>query len=153
MQKLIPMTQTEFAAFMERSIPEYAAEHVRAGNWLESESLEKARKEFNDLLPQGLNSGDNYLYTLYDGDQAVGMIWMKVKMHPLKSGFIYDVFIEEAFRGRGHGKQLMLLLEQKAREMGLASLELHVFGSNAVARNLYESIGYETTNVSMSKKL
>jgi ribosomal protein S18 acetylase RimI-like enzyme len=47
----------------------------------------------------------------------------------------------------------MLLLEEKAREMGLKSLELHVFGSNHVARKLYETIGYETTNVLMSKKL
>ncbi len=153
MPKLIPMTQTEFDAFLERSIPEYAADHVRAGNWIESESLEKSRKEFEDLLPQGINTEANFLYTLADGDNAVGMIWVKVKEQPSKSGFIYDVFIEEKFRGKGYGKSLMLLLEEKAREMGLGSLDLHVFGSNTVARKLYETIGYETTNVLMSKKL
>jgi ribosomal protein S18 acetylase RimI-like enzyme len=153
MPALIPMTQPEFEAFLERTIPEYAAEHVRAGNWTESESLEKSRKEFEDLLPQGLNSEDNFLYTLYDGDQAVGMIWMKVKRNPSISGFIYDVYIEERFRGKGYGKRLMLLLEEKTHEMELQSLDLHVFGSNTVARKLYESIGYETTNVLMSKKL
>jgi len=147
------MTQPEFEAFLERSIPEYAAEHVRAGNWLESESLEKSRKKFDELLPQGLNSADNLLYTLYDDDQAVGMIWMKIKTQPAKNGFIYDVFIEERFRGQGHGKSLMLLLEEKAREMELKSLGLHVFGSNQVARKLYETIGYETTDVMMSKIL
>jgi predicted GNAT family acetyltransferase len=30
---------------------------------------------------------------------------------------------------------------------------LHVFGHNQVARALYEKIGYEVTNVLMSKKL
>ena len=153
MSKLVPMTQPQFDKFLERTVPEYAAEHVRAGNWLESEALEKSRKEFEELLPQGLSSADNYLYTFYDGDRAVGMIWMKVKSHPAKSGFIYDVFVEESFRGKGYGKGLMLLLEEKAREFGLGSLELHVFGSNHVARKLYETIGYETTNVLMSKKL
>ncbi len=54
MSKLIPMTQAEFEAFLERTIPEYAADHVRAGNWTEEESLERSRKEFEDLLPQGL---------------------------------------------------------------------------------------------------
>jgi ribosomal protein S18 acetylase RimI-like enzyme len=147
------MTQIEFEEFLERSIPEYAADHVRAGNWTESESLEKSRKEFEELLPQGLKTEDNFLYTLFDGGQAVGMTWIKAKTHPSKSGFIYDVFVEEKFRGKGYGKSLMLLLEEKAREMGLKSLELHVFGSNTVARKLYETIGYETTNVLMSKKL
>ncbi len=51
MPTLIPMTPPEFDAFLERSVPEYAAEHVRAGNWTESESLEKSRKEFEHLLP------------------------------------------------------------------------------------------------------
>jgi ribosomal protein S18 acetylase RimI-like enzyme len=147
------MTQPEYEAFLERTIPEYAADHVRAGNWTEAESLERSRKEFEDLLPLGLNTEDNFLYTLYDGEQAIGLIWMKVKRQTSISGFIYDVFIEEKFRGKGYGKSLMLLLEEKAREMGLSSLELHVFGSNHVARKLYETIGYETTNVLMSKQL
>ena len=153
MPELIPMTQPEFDAFLVRSVPEYAADHVRAGNWTESEALEKSRKEFDDLLPQGLNTEDNYLYSLVDGNETVGLIWMKVKTNPSKSGFIYDVFVEEKFRGKGYGKSLMLLLEEKAREMELKSLDLHVFGSNHVARKLYEAIGYETTNVLMSKKL
>ncbi len=153
MSKLIPMTQPEYETFLERTIPEYAAEHVRAGNWTESESLEKSRKEFEDLLPQRLKTEDNYLYTLVDGEEPVGMIWVKVKRQPSISGFIYDVYVNEGYRGKGYGKSLMLLLEEKAREMGLRSLELHVFGSNHVARKLYETIGYETTNVSMSKKL
>ncbi len=153
MTKLIPMTQIEFDAFLERTIPEYAADHVRAGNWTESESLERSRKEFEDLLPQGLNTEDNFLYSLVDGDEAVGMIWMKIKRQPSISGFIYDVFVEERFRGKGYGKSLLLLLEEKARDMELKSLELHVFGSNIVARKLYETIGYETTNVMMKKAI
>src|SRR3990172_3089257 len=116
MSKLIPMAQTEYDVFLERAIPEYAADHVRAGNWLESESLEKSRKQFQELLPQGLNTEDNFLYTLYDGDEALGLIWLKVKRHPLISGFIYNVFVEEKFRGKGHGRNLMLLLEEKARD-------------------------------------
>jgi ribosomal protein S18 acetylase RimI-like enzyme len=150
MPTLIPMSQPEFDAFLERSIPEYAADKVRAGNWTEAESLERSRKEFEELLPLGLKSEENFLYTLYDDQQAVGMIWMKTAS---TSGFIYEVYIEEKFRGRGYGRSIMLLLEEKAREMGLKSLGLHVFGSNQVARRLYEAVGYEVTNVNMKKTL
>ena len=153
MSILTPMTQPEYDIFMEQLIPDYAAEHVRAGNWTESEALEKANKEIEGLLPQGLKTVDNFFFTLYDGNAAIGRLWMKIKTHPSKSGFIYEVFIEERYRGKGYGKSLMLLLEEKARELGLQSLGLHVFGSNQVARKLYETIGYEVTNLQMVKAL
>ena len=154
MSKLIPMTQPEFDVFLEHLIPDYAAENVRAGYWDESEALEKSRKETESRLPQGLQSENHYLFTLYDGDQAVGRVWLKANVdRPVKSGFIFDVEIKEEFRGKGYGKQIMLLIEEKARELGLMSIGLHVFGYNTVAKNLYEGIGYEVTSLNMIKKL
>jgi hypothetical protein len=87
MSKLIPMTQPEFDAFLAHVIPEYTAENVHAGYWDESEALEKSRKQTGSLLSQGLQTRDHYLFTLYDGDDAVGMIWLQANMdRPIKSG-------------------------------------------------------------------
>jgi len=148
------MTPSEYDVFLARVIPEFADDKVRAGDWDESEALEKSRQQTEALLPQGLQTRNHYLYTLYDGDDAVGMIWLKANVSgPIKSGFIYDVYIEEKFRGKGYGKSLMLLLEEQARELGLKSLALHVFAVNNVARNLYESIGYEVSSLNMTRKL
>jgi ribosomal protein S18 acetylase RimI-like enzyme len=47
----------------------------------------------------------------------------------------------------------MLALEVKARELGLATLSLHVFVFNHEARALYEKLGYAITNINMSKAL
>jgi ribosomal protein S18 acetylase RimI-like enzyme len=154
MSKLIPMTQPEFDAFLEQAIPEYAEDNVKAGYWGQEEALEKSRKEFEQLLPQGLKSENHYLYTLYDGNDAVGIIWMRANVdRPTRSGFIFDVRIDEKSRGKGYGKQIMLLLEEKARELGLKSLALHVFGSNQVARGLYEKLGYEVSSLNVTKPL
>lgn len=154
MSKLIPMTQTEFDAFLERIIPEYAADNVKAGYWDESEALEKSRKETNGLLPQGLQTENHYLYTVYDEDQAVGIIWMRANVNrPTKSGFIFELWVDERFRGKGYGKQAMLLIEEKAREMGLQSIGLHVFAYNDVARSLYEKLGYEASSLNMKKDI
>lgn len=148
------MTQTEFDAFLEQVIPDYAADNVKAGYWSEEEALEKSRSEFMRLLPQGLQSENHYLYTLYDEDQAVGRIWMRANFdRPTKSGFVFELWVDEQFRGKGYGKQAMLLLEEKAREMGLKSIGLHVFGYNTVARSLYEKLGYEVSSLNMSKNL
>jgi len=154
MPELIPMTQPEFEAFLARVIPGYAADNVRAGYWSESEALEKSREATERLLPKGLHTGNHYLYSLYDGDNPVGMIWMRVDLEsPIKNGFIFDLHVDENFRGKGYGKQAMSLIEEKARELGLKSIGLHVFAVNTVARNLYESVGYEVSSLNMTKKL
>lgn len=154
MTTLTPMTQIEFEAFLEQEIPEYAADNVRAGYWDESEALEKSREAFKRLLPQGMQTENNYLYSICDGDMSVGVIWMRADVaRPIKSGFIYDLRVDEKFRGQGYGKQAMLLIEEKARELDLKSIGLHVFAYNTVARNLYEGIGYETTSLNMIKQL
>ena len=154
MSKLIPMTQPEFDSFLERLIPDYAADNVRAGYWSESEALEKSRKQTMSLLSDGLQTKNHYLYTLYDDDEAVGVIWLRAELdRPIKTGFIFDVVVEEKFRGKGYGRQIMLLVEEKARELGIKSIGLHVFAYNNVAKNLYESIGYEVSSLNMLKSL
>jgi RimJ/RimL family protein N-acetyltransferase len=154
MSKLVPMNQAEYDAFLEQAVPEYAADNVRAGYWDEAEALERSRKEFETLLPKGLQSEHHYLYTLYDEENAVGLIWMRANIdRPAKSGFIFDLRINERFRGKGYGKQAMVLIEEKARELDLKSIGLHVFAYNKVAKNLYENIGYEISSLNMIKKL
>ena len=154
MPALIPMTQPEYEAFVERAIPEYAADNVRAGYWSESEALEKSREGYEKLLSKGLQTEGHFLYTVYDANEAVGMIWIRADLQsPIKNGFIFELHVDEKFRGKGYGKQAMLLIEEKARKLGLKSLGLHVFAVNNVARKLYESVGYEVSSLNMTKKL
>jgi ribosomal protein S18 acetylase RimI-like enzyme len=47
----------------------------------------------------------------------------------------------------------MVLAEQEARRGGARRLGLNVFGTNTVTRSLYESLGYEITELQMSKEL
>lgn len=54
MVELVPMSEAEFAAYLERAVREYADEKVRAGNWTQAIALERSRAEYDQLLPQGL---------------------------------------------------------------------------------------------------
>jgi hypothetical protein len=60
------MIQPEFEAFLARTIPDYAADNVRAGYWSESESLEKSREAFEKNLPQGIQTENHFLYTVHE---------------------------------------------------------------------------------------
>lgn len=150
------MTEAEFEAFLAKSIASYAEEHVRAGNWDAEEALALSEKEFKDLLPDGLASKNNYLYTITDSELGakVGILWVARQEHkPAPVAFVYNVEIDEAFRRRGYGAQTFAALEEKVRALGLNEIRLHVFGHNTPARALYEKLGFVTTNVLMSKKL
>jgi len=74
------MTEPEYAAWLEMIIPVYAAEKVGSGQWSEEDSLELSRKEYAELLPKGLETPDNYLFTIIDSQAiAVGVLWFAVK--------------------------------------------------------------------------
>jgi len=45
----------------------------------------------------------------------------------------------------------MEALEPLARSLGYDAIRLHVFGDNAVARGLYQAVGYTETDVTMVK--
>lgn len=58
------MNQQTFKAFYEESIIEYATEHVKSGGWEKDGSIERARTEFENLLPEGLNTSNQYLLSV-----------------------------------------------------------------------------------------
>ncbi len=154
MIRLVPMTESEFEAYLEQTIPEYAADKVRAGHWSEEEALERSRKSYHEELPQGIQTENNYLFRLHlaESGEAIGMIWMKHEA-PRPHGFIFDIVLDETQRGKGYGKQAMLALEEFAKGMELETIGLNVFAHNAAAMKLYQGLGYEVTNQNMVKKV
>lgn len=151
MIRLVAMTSDEFTTYIDFATKDYASEKVKAGNWEEEGSLDRAKKEYDTLLPNGEKSENNYLFTIFDGNQAVGIIWLARKSEEV--GFIYEIKIEDEFQGKGYGKKAMQELEVFGRELGLKKIGLHVFGHNKPARGLYEKLGYLETNVKMEKAL
>lgn len=154
--RLAPMTEEEFKRFLEREIADYAQENVKAGYWSESEALDKSREKHQSLLPDGLATPNHYLFHIQNtvtGDR-VGVLWLFANVTAARpSGFIYDLLIEEEFRRRGYARQAMLAVEEKARELGLGSIGLHVFAHNPSAKALYDQLGYQVRSVNMIKDL
>jgi ribosomal protein S18 acetylase RimI-like enzyme len=64
-------------------------------------------------------------------------------------GYIYGMYIDPQFRGRGLGKSLLLaLIERATREcVGLEQIHLTVVSSNESAKRLYISLGFEIYGV------
>jgi ribosomal protein S18 acetylase RimI-like enzyme len=156
MVRLVPMTQQEFDAYVEWSAPIYGREMVEAGIWTPEEAAAKCRQEIPEMLPEGLATRDQYFYTIHDDqtDENVGLIWLGVsKKQEAPIAYIYDFYIEEQHRRQGYGAQALMAAEDKARQLGLATIGLHVFGHNTPAIALYRKLGYEMVSIQMRKKL
>ncbi len=153
---LTPMTAESLGSYLEEAIKTYADEHVRSGNWAADQAQAQAEREFADLLPDGIHSKDQYLFTLVDDTTGadVGMIWYGVRgQMETREAWIWDFKVDPAYRRRGYGRQALAALEHHVKEQGLTKIGLHVFGHNDAARSLYEAMGYAVTNLVMSKTL
>ena len=156
MVRLIRMTAAEFQTYFASSVPDYADEHVKAGNWPKERAQELAEAQFHQLLPAGVDTPDNYLWRVVDErtGEDVGRLWFSVRDESgHRRGFVYDVQIFEQFRRRGYGRQAFLALEDAARDLGVSSIALHVFAHNAPARVMYDHLGFTERGIFMAKDL
>lgn len=154
--ELQAMSETDFQAWLPATTERYAEDKVRAGNWPGGGALERSRKELAALLPQGRQTPEHLFFNVVDStDKAiVGNLWVKTAT-PVLGGttVIYNIEVNEERRGRGYGTATLAALEQRMRAQGAVRLALHVFGFNQSAQRLYQRMGYEVTNVAMSKPL
>jgi len=152
---LAPMSDEQFSAFVDVSVADYAADKVSSGQWAEDQALELSRRNFDELLPQGLQTPENYFFSVLDEHAtSVGTLWIGVKEFAGKrAAYIYDIWISPDFRRLGHGTRALLAAEDEARKLGFTGIGLHVFGHNGAARTLYEALGYRATNINMFKTL
>jgi ribosomal protein S18 acetylase RimI-like enzyme len=152
---LVSMKSDVWEVWRESSIREYAAAKVRAGTWPADEALGRAERAFSELLPQGLATPANELRSIIAADGTdVGAVWLGPR-DSAGSGtcYIWDIVVRPDARGRGFGRAALLALEPLARSLGYDAIGLHVFGDNAVARQLYRTAGYSETDVTMVKAL
>jgi ribosomal protein S18 acetylase RimI-like enzyme len=154
--KLEPMSKREYDIWRKNSVSDYAQEKQRSGVWGE-DALERAEAQHNELLPQGPETNDHYLFNIVDvqENQIIGSAWLAQGAlgQPRHKAWIFDIALAPQFRGKGFGREAMLTLETFAKSLGVTELGLHVFGHNKLAFALYQSLGFEPRSITMSKTL
>ncbi|MFS8203614.1 GNAT family N-acetyltransferase [Streptomyces sp. CWNU-52B] len=135
------MTEAEFGSWIARAKESYAQEWITRGV-PEAEARAKADKDHAASLPAGLGSAGMDFGVLEHEGIPVGSLWLGSREDWT---FVYMVEADERYRGRGHGRSLMLLAEIRAIAAGRTGVRLNVFAGNTPAERLYEALGYETT--------
>lgn len=115
-----------------------------------AEVLAAMAAPFRAWLAPRLANGSYFGWMLEDGGVAVaglGMMVLDFPPHPNhpdedRRGYVLNVYVEPAYRGRGLATRLMAEAEDEAKRRGLGFLILHA--TNA-GRPLYEGLGWDAT--------
>lgn len=98
-------------------------------------------------LRESTESPDHFILGAHAGDRLAGMVGLYRepgdKQH--HKGVIWGMYVAPEARGMGVGRMLLREAIRLAREMdGLEQIKLGVVTSNAEARTLYSSMGFES---------
>lgn len=77
----------------------------------------------------------------------------ELENYPNTTGYVSDLFVDEAYRSQGVGHLLMQAMEAHFKEEGCDNVRVTVFAPNQKAYPFYEREGYEPYSTSMTKKL
>jgi ribosomal protein S18 acetylase RimI-like enzyme len=154
--QLDPMTEAEYQEFLTAAVIDYAEDKVKAGTWSSEVSLARSQAAYDELLPNGRASSGTYLFSVRDAhdNRRVAYLWFVLRGEPeRKEAYVLGITVDAEFRGQGYGRAAMRACMDEARKVGAASVGLHVFAHNTVARSLYTSLGFAEVGVLMSLPL
>ncbi len=105
-------------------------------------TLEREQSFVEAQWRQRLSSAVTFIAQL--DDQDAGMVTGLASEEP-GTAFLVGMWVSPAHRGAGIGRQLIAQLISWAQAEGFGRISLEVGDSNASARRLYKSLGFEPT--------
>lgn len=150
------MNKKQFESWKSRSQANFAAEVVKSQGVTKEKAKHIAEESFRRHLPEGFETEGQYIYHIVcqKEQKPIGYAWLGNKADlAFDHAYLYDLLLFPEFRGKGYGTAAMKVIEQEALRLGYAYLQLHAFGHNDPAIQLYLKSGFHITNVFMSKHL
>lgn len=116
-----------------------------------AEAIAAVRERFAHWLRERLADGRYFGFMAQVDGRVVGgagqieLEWPPHPAHPLddRRGYVLNVFVEPAHRGRGIAKKLMDAAEAEFRRRGITFVALH---ASALGRPVYEATGWIAGN-------
>lgn len=143
--QLREMSKDEFKIFFENSIFDYANDLMKSSNITMDEVRIQAQGEFEEMLPNGLETKDNVLRIIVDvaEQKTVGIIWYLFEMtDDIKQVFLSDFIIKEEERRKGYASAALIEMERDARKNGCVESIIYIWKHNPSGINLYTKCGY-----------
>ena len=112
-------------------------------------------REKVENLVQPLLDKDGFYFIAVEKEEILGWVLVgttKDQFTEKPIGFIYELYIRQAYRGKGHSRRLMNAAIEHFQAEGHAEIRLSAKAENPAVR-MYENMGFTTRTVSMSLNL
>src|SRR5690349_14557512 len=120
------MREDEFAAWLPLMRERYAADMVAHAGMSPERAAAKAADDTARLFPGGVPSARHSVYVIEADGEAVGDLWLTEREETMEPClFVYDVRLDEQYRGRGYGRAAMLFAEEEARRRSIDRVALN----------------------------
>ena len=148
--RLVKMSQNEFDIIKGRMIRDYAKDKIKVGHWQEEDAIELAKETLDNILRDGVDTENHYLLDICRDVKKVGFVWFNVFKGTI---YVNNYLIYDEHKGKDYELKMVELLEKKAEDLKVKKINLHSFGYNEEVIALYQKMGYDITDVYMSKKV
>ncbi len=148
-----PLTAEEFKHYWTYSVNSWKQNMVRAGLIDSSVTYDEAEIQIRKFLPKGLKTPNHYFMHIVSDEGRIGTLWLEIRKKRSTEAYLWDIYLNEEHRGKGHGKSAMARIHRFAREKGATKISLNVFAYNEIARSLYRKVGYQDAAITMMKYL
>ena len=150
MVTLRPLREDEYAAWDEAHRAEYERGLVEFAGLARDAARAKVERDIQAALPDGLATAETWIWAVEADGRRVGTVFLGIRGG---DAWLYDITIDPDERRKGFGRAAMVALEAELRSLGHATVALNVWGGNAIARDLYTSLGYVEESVHMRRRL
>lgn len=98
----VPMNEQQYEKFLAQLLKEYAEENIEAGVWNSEQAEENARRQIEQLVPEGLITLGHIFFIVIDKELPVGTVWLNIQEDEKgKQGFIYDLKLLKNIKATG----------------------------------------------------
>ena len=127
--------------------------NIKSCAFMDSLTYKDAEQKINGLI-EHVSNDSAMVYGVFDSDDLIGYVW--AYEHPFREEvriYVNEIYVDEAYRNRGIGKQLLSAVENQVKERGYGALYIHAEGNNDDAIRLYQNEGYVVERVQLRKAL
>ncbi|MDR6226727.1 N-acetyltransferase [Desmospora profundinema] len=124
--------------------------------WEQMMREKEVGRRWGEELAERVGQKHVYLrvFTPPDDDHPIGYLYQDIRpdphmFHP--AGYINEIYLEPAYRGRGWSRAMLEDGEHWFRERGIATRQVFVTSNNLAAVKLYTSLGYRVADYRMMK--
>ena len=115
---IMPMETARLQSWIASSKSEYLDDLVRAGEPAEQASA-SVEQTFARYFPEGTPGHNHLVYDVVADGKPVGYLWIGPHAPgQISAWWVWDIAIDADQRGKGFGREAMLLAEDRVREHG-----------------------------------